>query len=68
MSGTQLSAASTTTVAHNAANGSVALNAEVAAFDPTNGLLFVSARRASTSSTRRPARSWRRFPPRAWAR
>jgi len=43
MSGTQLSATAAFTFAHSAANGSEALNAEVAAFDATTGLLFVVA-------------------------
>ncbi|MBR0673160.1 choice-of-anchor I family protein [Neoroseomonas soli] len=43
MSGTQLSATTAFTVAHAAANGSAALNAEVTAYDPTTGLLFVVA-------------------------
>ncbi|GGJ35035.1 choice-of-anchor I family protein [Neoroseomonas lacus] len=42
MSGTQLSATKAFTVAHTAANGSAALNAEVATFDAASGLLFVA--------------------------
>jgi 2',3'-cyclic-nucleotide 2'-phosphodiesterase (5'-nucleotidase family) len=41
MSGTQLSATTSFTLAHTAANGSVALDAEVAAFDAQTGLIFV---------------------------
>ncbi|WP_198370294.1 choice-of-anchor I family protein [Roseomonas rosulenta] len=41
MSGTQLSATTAFTLAHTAANGSSALDAEVAAYDAGTGLIFV---------------------------
>jgi 2',3'-cyclic-nucleotide 2'-phosphodiesterase (5'-nucleotidase family) len=41
MSGTQLSATTAFTLAHTAANGSAALDAEVAAYDAETGLIFV---------------------------
>ncbi|CAH0173976.1 choice-of-anchor I family protein [Roseomonas sp. CECT 9278] len=41
MSGTQLSATTSFTLAHTAGNGSVALDAEVAAYDSGTGLIFV---------------------------